>query len=64
VRTEGLDLRTGEGGSWTIFTEEGEIHFDRIEVAKLRLGIAFNAMSAREFAAACASQIRSATSPE
>lgn len=54
---QGLQLNR-ENGYWQICGYGEPIVFDRLEVAKLRLGVAFNAMSPRELAEVCAQQLR------
>lgn len=53
---EGLVLEQMESGYWRVSGKGEPIVFDRLEVAKLQLGIALNAMSPRELAAVCAEQ--------
>lgn len=47
-----------EGGGWTIRKgEDPALRFDALEAAKLRLGIAYNALSPREAATVCAEEV-------
>jgi hypothetical protein len=48
-------------GAWRLSGPGDAIMFDKLEVAKLRLGIAFNAMSPRELASVCADQMAEAS---
>jgi hypothetical protein len=57
-REAGLILERDKAGAWRVSGNGEPIVFDSLEVAKLRLGIALNAMSPRELAQVCAEQMK------